>query len=178
MIRHTSVGVPKGVCYGQSDVPVSETFEEEAAAVRECLSKCKPFDVAYSSPLSRATKLAVACGYPSPITDERLKEMSMGEWELRAFDTIEDPELQAWYDDYMHLPTKGGESFPMLYARVTAFLDELRAKDYERVVIFAHGGVLMSAAVYGGLCTMDDVHDQLVPYGGMITIQLSAPLHQ
>ena len=32
LVRHTSVDVPKGTCYGQTDVPVAATFEVEAAA--------------------------------------------------------------------------------------------------------------------------------------------------
>ena len=28
LIRHTSVDVPQGVCYGQTDVPLNPTFEE------------------------------------------------------------------------------------------------------------------------------------------------------
>ena len=32
LIRHTSVGVEKGTCYGWSDVPVADTFETEAIA--------------------------------------------------------------------------------------------------------------------------------------------------
>ena len=31
LIRHTSVDVPKGLCYGQSDVPLRPTFEAEVA---------------------------------------------------------------------------------------------------------------------------------------------------
>ena len=33
-IRHTSVDVPPGVCYGQTDVPLRSTFPQEAANVR------------------------------------------------------------------------------------------------------------------------------------------------
>ena len=32
-IRHTSVDVPKGTCYGQTDVPLRDTFLQEAAEV-------------------------------------------------------------------------------------------------------------------------------------------------
>ena len=32
LIRHTSVDVPKGLCYGQSDVPLRPTFEIEAVS--------------------------------------------------------------------------------------------------------------------------------------------------
>ena len=34
LIRHTSVSVEAGICYGQSDVPVAESFAAEAAQVR------------------------------------------------------------------------------------------------------------------------------------------------
>ena len=39
LIRHTRVGVPKGTCYGWSDVPLAETFEEEAATTRKNLDR-------------------------------------------------------------------------------------------------------------------------------------------
>ena len=35
LIRHTSVDVPAGYSYGQTDVPLRETFEAEAATVKE-----------------------------------------------------------------------------------------------------------------------------------------------
>ena len=34
LVRHTRVDVPRGVCYGWSDVPCAPTFEEEAALTR------------------------------------------------------------------------------------------------------------------------------------------------
>ena len=37
LIRHTSVDVPPGVCYGQTDVPLKPTFEQEAAITQENL---------------------------------------------------------------------------------------------------------------------------------------------
>ena len=89
LVRHTSVGVPKGTCYGWSDVPVAETFETEAAETKKNLGD-REFDAVFSSPLTRARKLAVYCGWPSPIVDDRLKEMNMGDWEMKLFDEIED----------------------------------------------------------------------------------------
>ena len=63
LIRHTSVAVPKGTCYGWSDVPVASTFEAEAHATRRRLEG-KVFDQAYTSPLTRARMLAAYCGFP------------------------------------------------------------------------------------------------------------------
>ena len=57
-IRHTSVAVERGVCYGQSDVPVAETFETEAEAVKMRLDAYR-FDRVYSSPLSRLSLIHI-----------------------------------------------------------------------------------------------------------------------
>ena len=143
LIRHTSVNVPKGTCYGFTDVPLKDTFETEAAQTKKQLEGLT-FDCVYTSPLSRATKLAEFCGFPDAIRDDRLKEMNMGEWEMQMFDKINDPNLQKWYDNYLDHPTTGGESFRDLYNRVSSFLHELKQKEFQRVAIFAHGGVLLN----------------------------------
>lgn len=172
LIRHTSVDVPKGTCYGQTDVPVRDTFEQEAEETHRALMQSGPIDQAFSSPLTRARKQAAYCGYPDAIIDDRLMEMNMGEWEMQLYDEIQDPHLQEWYDDFMHQPTTGGESFPQLYGRVTQFLDELKGKDYRRVAIFAHGGVLISAGLYAGLFQEKGAWDHLVPFGGIQKITI------
>lgn len=171
LIRHTSVDVEPGTCYGFTDVPVRASFADEAAATRKQLQGIA-FDHVYSSPLSRATLLAAACGFPDAERDDRLKEMNMGEWEMQKFEQITDPQLQKWYDDYLHQPTKGGESFSDLYRRVAHFLDELRWKDFRRVAVFAHGGVLICARVYAGQLALEDGLKNLTPYGGIEKIEL------
>ncbi len=70
LIRHTSVDVPKGLCYGQSDVPLRPTFEIEAAVTKAKIESIH-FDMAYTSPLSRCTRLAQYCGFEMPsVTQE------------------------------------------------------------------------------------------------------------
>ena len=172
LIRHTSVDVPQGICYGQSDVPLKDTFEDEAAATRAELEAYGPMDHAYTSPLSRCTRLAEFCGYPDAERDPRILEIDFGEWEMRPFDDISDPHLQEWYSDHINTPVTGGESFMQQYGRVSAFLDELRTKPWRRAVIFAHGGVLVSALVYAGRVTPADGFSALPPYGGVISINI------
>ena len=171
LIRHTSVAVAPGTCYGQTDVETADTFEEEAAVTKSRIDGIT-FDQVYTSPLTRASKLAAYCGYPDAIRDDRLMEMNMGEWEMRRYDEIDDPALQAWFEDFLHLPAMGGESFPILYQRVASFLDELREKPYECVAVFAHGGVLICAGIYGGLFTADEAFDHQTGYGGMMVIEV------
>ena len=101
VVRHTSVDVPQGICYGGTDVPLQPTFAEEAELVRQRLEGYTP-DRVLSSPLSRATRLANAIGYPEVDTDERLREQHFGAWEMKAYDEIEDPQLLRWYEDYVY----------------------------------------------------------------------------
>ena len=172
LVRHTKVDVPQGTCYGQTDVPLASTFEQEATLTKQQLDNLLPFDAVYSSPLSRARRLAAFCGYSHPILDPRLKEMSMGDWEMQRYNEIKDVRLEAWYQDYMHLPTPNGESFPVLYQRVAAFLDELKTTPHQRVLVFAHGGVLISAGLYAGLFGEADAWDHLTDFGGIESIEI------
>jgi alpha-ribazole phosphatase len=55
LIRHTQTDTPKGLCYGQSDVPLLENFFDDA---RDVLTKLPTCDIIFSSPLSRCTRLA------------------------------------------------------------------------------------------------------------------------
>ena len=43
LIRHTSVDVPQGTCYGQSNVPLKSSFEEEAEIVKQNLNGIEVF---------------------------------------------------------------------------------------------------------------------------------------
>lgn len=176
-IRHTSVAVPPGVCYGQTDVPLRPTFETEAALtlarLKELLADGREPDAVYTSPLSRCTRLADYCGYPEALRDERVLEMNFGRWEMQSFDAIDDPRLQEWYDNYLHVAATDGESFDMQYRRVAAFLDELQEKGWQRVVLFAHGGVLICAQIYAGLLTPEEAFSGLTPYGGVLSLRIT-----
>ncbi len=172
LIRHTSVDVAPGVCYGQTDVPLKPAFEEEAAITAENLKVYTPFDHVYTSPLTRCVRLATYCGYLHAERDKRLMEINFGSWEMKPFDLNDDPRLQEWYADYLNVAATGGESFAMQYKRVSQFLDELKKKTYYRVAIFAHGGVLICAQIYAGVIKPEEAFNALTPYGGIIKIDL------
>lgn len=173
LIRHTSVDVPQGTCYGQTDVHVKSTFPEEAALVKSNLEAYTPFDKVFCSPLTRAVQLATYCGYPEAQRDERLMEMSMGDWEMKPYSELKGPYVYDWYKNYLYLPTPHGESFEILLHRVSQFLDELRQQPFQNVAIFAHGGILICAQVYAGNVTFDNAFSALLPYGGIAQIQLT-----
>jgi len=171
LIRHTSVAVERGTCYGWTDVPVSAHFETEASACKEALAGIC-FDRVYTSPLSRASKLAAYCGYPDAVAEPRMKEMHMGDWEMRRFDEIDDPDLQKYFDHFLEHPTRNGESFRDLYRRVAQFLDELKASGLNRVAVFCHGGPIMCALAYAGMIPIAEVYQHIPPYASVTRIEL------
>lgn len=172
-MRHTSVDVSPGTCYGRTDVPLRATFADEAEAVRRRLAGMGPFDEVWTSPLGRCARLAEYCGWPAAARDDRLMEMDFGEWEMRRYDEIDDPRLQEWYADYLHVAATGGESFAGQLERVGRFLDELRLRRLRRALVFTHGGVVACARVYAGVAVTGEAFRELPGYGGVTVIRLT-----
>lgn len=170
VVRHTAVDMPKGVCYGQTDVGLLETFEEEAKDVKRRLEGFVP-DVVYSSPLSRAVRLAKAVGY-DPTLDERLLEQNFGEWEEKYYDEITDPQLERWYKDYVNEVPTGGESFKQQVERVGHFIEEMRRTEAQRILVFAHAGVQMATGAYLELYEMVDAPKHFQGYGSILKYKL------
>lgn len=170
LVRHTSVDVPPGVCYGRTNVPLRATFPQEAAAVAATLPS-PPFDAVYTSPLSRCARLAAFCGWPDAVREPSLMEMDFGAWEMRSWTAISDPRLETWFADWMHAPVAGGESFDGMCGRVGAFIDRLKAAGLGRVLLFTHGGVIACARTVAGSCSVEQAFAGLTPYGGIVTLQ-------
>lgn len=167
-VRHTAVDVVRGVCYGRSDVGLASTFPEEAERVRQSI-KGRHFSHVFTSPLSRCVRLAQYCGYGDAIRDGRLMEMNFGEWEMRRYDEIDDPRLQQWYDDYLHVVPPGGESFEQQGLRVRDFLESL--PDDGDVLVFTHAGVIIHALLLSGKATLSNAFSLQPPYGGIVCLR-------
>ena len=172
-IRHTSVDVAPGSCYGQTDVPLKESFLEEAEIVKEKI-KNERIDAAYCSPLMRCVRLAKFCGFDHPIIDPRLMEMNFGEWEMKKYDEIDDPRLQLWYDDYLNFVPTGGESSMQQRDRLKSFLDDLK-KHYAdthdaTIAIFTHGGIIIHAMTIIEGLTYPEAFARQPKFGDVVTI--------
>ncbi len=158
LIRHTTPAVAKGICYGQTDLDVTESFAEEAEVIREHL----PSDIVavYSSPLQRCRRLARHL-FPdlSPILLNQLMEVHCGEWEMRGWDELPKEEVDPWMADFVQVRIPGGESYLDLHQRVTECWEMIRATMIANaggsgtgyaanaggdVAIVAHGGVIRS----------------------------------
>uniref|UniRef100_UPI0032176265 alpha-ribazole phosphatase n=1 Tax=uncultured Draconibacterium sp. TaxID=1573823 RepID=UPI0032176265 len=170
VIRHTSVAVDQGICYGQSDVQVAATFEQEKARTAEQIKNIC-FDKVYCSPLSRCKVLAESLfNKQQLIFDDRLKELDFGDWELKTWDEIySDPKGKIWMDNYQKLPTLNGESYPEMVSRVKEFLDEVISRQNNNVAIVAHAGVIRIVKSLIEDLPIDELFKTFKPVYGSVT---------
>jgi len=170
-VRHTSVAVELGICYGQSDVDVAESFHEERTAVKQELSGLQ-FDKIFSSPLQRCRKLAEYLFLNQSILfDNRLKELDFGDWELKNWDEIyHSSQGKNWMDDYQNLPTLNGESYPQMLVRINEWLIELKATEMKAAVVVTHAGVIriLKHLIEGQ--PMNKLFAEFKPTNGNVTI--------
>lgn len=164
LIRHTSVNINSGICYGQSDVEVSSNFEAEALQIALQI-KDEKFDAVFCSPLSRCTKLAQYCGYSNPIIDTRLMELNFGDWEMKVWKDINDPQVEHWYSDWINEIPTSGESFKNMILRVRSFIIDLQSIDLQNIAIFTHAGVIRSFGVFAEQFSIEDAFEFKVDYG-------------
>jgi alpha-ribazole phosphatase len=168
LIRHTTPDVEKGICYGQADVRVKETFLQEADAVLPLL----PPDVStiYTSPLSRCVRLAEHLGRSRKlpvVRDDRLKELNFGPWELQPWDSIDPSSLKPWMDNYVDTACPGGESYRQLADRANSFLADIRRAPHAKVLVVTHHGVIkaMSACLLN--ITLEKAMSMSFGYGSL-----------
>jgi alpha-ribazole phosphatase len=144
LIRHTTPAVARGMCYGQTDLDVTESFHQEAAVIRQHLPR--NIGRVYSSPLKRCTLLAQEL-FPDLPVELRpgLMEIHCGRWEMRAWDDLPPEEVNPWMADFVQVRIPGGESYIDLHQRVTRCWDAIsREKALGDIAVIAHGGVLRS----------------------------------
>ena len=169
LIRHTKVAVEQGVCYGQKDVNLAESYPEELEAVKEKLKGIE-FDQIFTSPLNRAKKLATDIFGDKVQEEKRLMELNFGDWEGKVWDEIKDPLFPAWMEDFVNKKCSNGESFVMLRDRVLEFWNEVKAKDCERIAIFSHGGVMRTINAIDKNIKLEDSFNEPTPAFGEVVI--------
>jgi len=134
---------------GRTDIPLNDEGRAMAIQAREAY-KDVHFDVCYCSPLIRARETAhlVLNGRNIPIiTDERLMEMSFGDYEgtENSFSIPECPVNIIFQKPERYLESVGGaETFLELYARTGAFLEEIvqpQLNAGKDILIVGHGAM-------------------------------------
>jgi alpha-ribazole phosphatase len=142
LIRHTKTDTINGLCYGQSNVALADTFAHEAKTIHEKLPDLSAHCLIYSSPLSRCVRLAES--FQRQITlDDRLQEVNFGDWEGSRFDELDQQALAYWTENFVTHSPPNGESFTELCSRVSDFWGEIiAAAPSEQILLITHAGVI------------------------------------
>lgn len=188
LIRHTTPAVGKGICYGQTDLDVTDSFMDEAAVIRQQLPP--HFLSVHSSPLQRCARLAAHLFPEHPVSlHPELMEIHCGEWEMRGWDDLPKEEIDPWMKDFVQIRIPGGESYQDLHRRVTGCFTRIHelagrqdrsAAEQDRsaegqgtgaVAIVAHGGVIRSILSHiTGTALIDSFKVFSLHYGCVIRV--------
>ena len=140
-LRHTTLDIEDNIFYGQTDVDVSSNFINEVTIIKKKFDEnginLKKFLV-ISSPLKRCVKLATALQVPFTI-DSRIKELDLGEWEMKLMSTIPEVEIKKWQENLMEYKIPNGESNRDFLKRLNEFLKDI-LKSEQDVLLVAHAG--------------------------------------
>ncbi len=141
LIRHTQTAADPGLCYGQSDIALADSFPDEAENLHDKLPEFDENCKVFSSPLGRCLQLAQTFS-DTVTTDARLQELDFGAWEGKRFDDIDADALQHWMDNFVTAAPPNGENFEDLYRRADSFWQDLLATEAKQVLVITHAGVI------------------------------------
>lgn len=147
LIRHTQPLRHKGICYGQTDLPVAPSFETEAEAIRRILPE--QIQTVFTSPLQRCTHLATHL-FPQVNAKvlQELKELDFGTWEMKYWHDLPRNETDAWAIDFVNNAPPLGECYSDLHNRVITVWDAHISKHFAtNTAVVAHSGVIRAILV-------------------------------
>jgi alpha-ribazole phosphatase len=201
LIRHTEVAVGRSIAYGQSDVALAVTYEEQRDRLRLHL----PDDPSaiFSSPLSRCRRLAddlaavltsgsqmdspgqtavVDPQRPPVQVDDRLKEYFFGDWEMKPWADIGREVLDPWMADFANIRTPNGENFRDVFDRVGAFWQEriiplAQTPAGQPVFIVSHGGVIRALLCLFLDLSLQNAYRINLDYGAVTKLTLTGSFY-
>jgi alpha-ribazole phosphatase len=166
-IRHSSLAVPRGMCYGFSNIDVSHEFSLESDWLKSALGGFDP-QLVITSPLQRCLKLSVEV-FDAPITvEENLKEVNYGNWEGKTWGEINVEGDNLWMYKNVNNCPPNGESFSELKSRVVKVLDKILDTELDRVAVVCHGGVIRSVLSHLLSTPLDKTRSFHIHYVGFV----------
>lgn len=152
IVRHGEVSSNVEKVYNRVDDNLNENGINQAKNLREKM-KAIDYDIIISSPLVRARETSEIINIHDKdiIYDERLSERDAGSFKGKSLDLTDRYE---YWNYNTNLVQGDEENIRDFFKRVWSFLDELKCKDYESVVISCHSGV--SKAIRGYFEGIDD----------------------
>lgn len=99
-------------------------------------------------------------------------EINFGKWEGKKWNDINQEELQKWMEDFVNIPAPEGENLSELYLRVSGFMDILRSKDFRKVLLITHAGVIRCLWAYLLEIPLFNIFKIPVAYGEVFAFSL------
>ncbi len=126
-----------GAHTGRTDIPLTASGREKAAAVGRYLKGCR-FDLVLVSPLQRARDTCRLAGYENALVDPDLMEWDYGDYEGRTTSQIQSgrPGWSLWTDG-----VPNGETAAQVAARADSVIARTLSIAGD-VALFAHGHIL------------------------------------
>lgn len=146
IVRHGEVPHNALKQYNTVDEDLTELGIHQAEELRDEI-KDMNFDIIICSPLNRAKHTAeiININNNKIIYDDRIKERNCGDLSGKPLEVTNREEY--WnYNTTIQYGTS--ENIRLFFKRVYNFLDELKSKDYENVLIVAHSGVSKAFSGY------------------------------
>lgn len=165
LIRHGETEWNRaGRMQGHRDSPLTDRGERQAIAIGSWLHDAignRDGAAIVASPLARARRTAEIVGrrlgVPADrfIFDDRLKEITWGEWDGLTLSEIRARDEERWrwrLDDRWNVAPPKGESYAMLVRRVAAFLETATSAD--PLIVVTHGATgRVLRGLYAGLAS-------------------------
>ena len=164
LVRHTTPKVEKGICYGHTNLDITDSFAEELFELKKNLPTTNL--KVYSSPLLRCFKLAQEIN-TTIILDSRLKEVNFGDWENNPWNNIPNEELNSWMENFVTEKPPNGESYVELQQRILQFFLEITQQNNKdsKIVIVSHAGPIRALLSNIQKIDLKDSFDIKIEYG-------------
>jgi alpha-ribazole phosphatase len=175
LIRHTRVNVPRGICYGFSDVGLHEEFKTDIQNTINKLPTKQEEVVIHSSDLSRCKLLAESISKDIHFSNQ-LRELNFGSWELLNWNDVPKNEFDLWNEDFTRNRVPDGESFQQLYERVITFLEEKILPNPKTTYLVTHSGVIRALIAYTMEIPLKNIFKMGLDYGSVSKLSYNSGL--
>lgn len=154
LVRHGETEHNKsGFYYGKIDTELNSNGREQGDKVKQILKNID-IDKVYVSERKRTyemAKLALGDRECEIVKDLRVNETDFGDFEGRTYEEIKElypKECMEWEKNWKEFVPPNGESYIKLYSRIKNFMDDIKEKQYENVMVVTHSGVIRAIYCY------------------------------
>lgn len=165
LMRHPPVKVRDGLCYGQLDVPLSDSVAPWVELIRSRI--CLENTQVITSDLQRCRLLAEALGRFQ--ISHLLRELNFGTWEGQLWQDLPRHETERWTEDvYLRRPPQG-ESFADVIKRAIEVTNKLEETNRPALLI-THAGFMRAFLVGVGLMSIKTALAFRIAFGEILEV--------